>query len=50
MKSLEKMLQQMIDGEQNFFREADSAMARVSGGLLEAANVLVEVNREARDR
>jgi hypothetical protein len=50
MQSLEQMLQQMIDGEQNFFRDADSAMAKVSGGLLEAANVLVEVNREARGK
>jgi hypothetical protein len=50
MQSLGQMLQRMIDGEQNFFQEADSAMARVSGGLLEAANVLVEVNREARGK
>ena len=50
MQSLEQMLQQMIDGEQNFFRDADSAMAKVSGGLLEAANILVEVNRESRGK
>jgi hypothetical protein len=50
MESLGKMLQQMIDGEQNFFKQADSSMAKVSGGLLEAANILVEVNREARGK
>ncbi len=50
MQSLEKMLQQIIDGEQNFFKDADSAMAKVSGGLLEAANILVEVNRESRGK
>jgi len=50
MQSLEQMLQQMIDGEQNFFRQADSSMAKVSGGLLEAANILVEVNREVRGK
>ena len=45
MQSLEKMLQQMIDGEQNFFKAADSAMAKVSGNLLDVANVLVEVSK-----
>ena len=50
MQSLEQMLQQMIDGEQNFFKQADSSMAKVSGGLLEAANILVEVNRESRGK
>ena len=50
IQSLEQMLQQMIDGEQNFFKQADSSMARVSSGLLDAANVLVEVNREARGK
>jgi hypothetical protein len=45
MQSLEKMLQQMINGEQNFFKQADSAMAKVSGGLLDAANILVEVTK-----
>jgi hypothetical protein len=50
MESLGKMLQEMIDGEQNFFKKADSSMAKVSSGLLEAANVLVEVNREARGK
>jgi len=50
MQSLEQMLQQMIDGEQNFFEQADSSMAKVAGGLLEAANILVEVNRESRGK
>lgn len=50
MESLGKMLQEMIDGEQNFFKKADSSMAKVSGGLLDAANVLVEVTREARGK
>jgi len=50
MQSLEQMLKQMIDSEQNFFKQADSSMAKVSGGLLEAANVLVEVNRESRGK
>ena len=50
MQSLEQMLKQMIDGEQNFFKQADSSMAKVSGGLLEAANILVEVNRESRGK
>jgi len=50
MQSLEKMLQQMIDGEQNFFKQADSSMSKVAGGLLEAANILVEVNRESRGK
>lgn len=50
MESLEKMLQEMIDSEQNFFKKADSSMAKVSGGLLDAANVLVEVTREARGK
>ncbi len=45
MQSLEKMLKQMIDGEQNFFKTADSAMAKVSGNLLDVANVLVEVSK-----
>ncbi|MBD2190023.1 hypothetical protein [Pseudanabaena mucicola] len=50
MQSLEKMLQQMINGEQDFFKQADLAMARVSGGLLDAANVLVEVHKEVKDK
>jgi len=50
MQSLEQMLKQMIDSEQNFFKQADSSMAKVSGGLLEAANILVEVNRESRGK
>ncbi|MGA1130694.1 MAG: hypothetical protein ACO31I_00280 [Prochlorotrichaceae cyanobacterium] len=47
IEALETALSQMIEGENHFFNEADSAMARVSSGLLEVAQVLVEAKNQS---
>jgi hypothetical protein len=38
---LEVSLQRTVDSQQSFFQQADTSMARVCGGLLETAKVLV---------
>jgi len=49
---LEKILQSwsnnLVTSQTKFFNDADSAMAKVSGGLLEAANVLVAAENNYR--
>ena len=49
---LEEILQSwsnnLVTSQSKFFNDADSAMAKVSGGLLEAANVLVAAENNYR--
>jgi len=50
LSSWQEYINQLVNEKTEFFKEADTAMAKVSSGLLEAANILIQVDRVDRDK